>query len=425
MEVTHGGGAPLACPPETRVRGKPGIAIAAFALAALFGLAGCGGGGGDPPTVTTPRLAMGTSPPALLQVAPAPNVLAISLGRGPRGTAFNTPFVSVTVCVPGTATCQTIDQVLLDTGSSGLRIAASALHGGMDLPHLRTGEGAPVSECLQFASGAAWGSVRRADVQLAGQQAQAIPVQVYERAAPSSAPRPGACATSPDLAQALDANGILGVGLRRQDCGAGCEAANPPPVYFTCTGDACTPTPVAREQQVGNPVAALDAHNNGLAILLPRVPAGGSSAVTGAAVLGVGTQPNNQLGPARVFAPDAEGFLTARYKGASYRSFLDTGTNSLRFPDPELPLCGEFYCPAQPGALAATITSPDSASVDLDVSFDSPDTVSADAVGAVIAGGARSGRYVNWGVPFFFGRTVFVAIEGAETAAGPGPYWAF
>jgi len=28
-------------------------------------------------------------------------------------------------------------------------------------------------------------------------------------------------------------------------------------------------------------------------------------------------------------------------------------------------------------------------------------------------------------LPFFFGRNVFTAIEGRNTPAGPGPYWAF
>jgi len=31
----------------------------------------------------------------------------------------------------------------------------------------------------------------------------------------------------------------------------------------------------------------------------------------------------------------------------------------------------------------------------------------------------------DWGLPFFFGRNVFTAIEGQSTPAGPGPYWAF
>jgi hypothetical protein len=31
----------------------------------------------------------------------------------------------------------------------------------------------------------------------------------------------------------------------------------------------------------------------------------------------------------------------------------------------------------------------------------------------------------DWGLPFYFGRTVFTAIESQNTPAGPGPYFAF
>lgn len=399
------------------------------ACLAIAALAGCGGGGGggspEAPSPAEPRLALATSPPAILQVTPAPNVLPIELGRGPRGTAFNTPFVSVTVCLPGTASCQTIDKVLLDTGSSGLRLAAAALESRVELPSLTTEEGAPVAQCLQFASGVTWGSVRRAEVRIAGERTQAVSVQVYDEPPTPARPRPTSCGVGNDLSQVLDANGILGVGPQRQDCGAACERAAPPAIYFACSGGMCTTTSVPRANQVGNPIAALPTNNNGLAILLPAVPAGGASLVTGAAILGIGTQPNNPLGPARVFAPDADGFLSTTYNGATHRAFLDTGTNSVRFPDAGLPLCGSFYCPPQPGRLMATITSAEGVSTDIDLAFEAPARVNADAIAAHIAGGGRLTHYVNWGLPFFFGRVVHVAIEGAQTPAGPGPYWAF
>jgi hypothetical protein len=31
----------------------------------------------------------------------------------------------------------------------------------------------------------------------------------------------------------------------------------------------------------------------------------------------------------------------------------------------------------------------------------------------------------DWGLPFFFGRRVLIAIEGQSTPAGPGPYLAY
>jgi len=31
----------------------------------------------------------------------------------------------------------------------------------------------------------------------------------------------------------------------------------------------------------------------------------------------------------------------------------------------------------------------------------------------------------DWGLPFYFGRSVFTAIEGKATPGGPGPFFAF
>jgi hypothetical protein len=31
----------------------------------------------------------------------------------------------------------------------------------------------------------------------------------------------------------------------------------------------------------------------------------------------------------------------------------------------------------------------------------------------------------DWGLPFFYGRSVYVAIVGRSTPGGTGPYWAF
>jgi len=39
-------------------------------------------------------------------------------------------------------------------------------------------------------------------------------------------------------------------------------------------------------------------------------------------------------------------------------------------------------------------------------------------------GGENSGSF-DFGLPFFFGRTVYTAIEGQSTPAGTGPFFAF
>src|SRR5260370_9145603 len=62
------------------------------------------------------------------------NVQTITVNTGPtagppiNSPAINEPFTSVTVCAPGsTSNCQTISGILVDTGSSGLRILSSVL----------------------------------------------------------------------------------------------------------------------------------------------------------------------------------------------------------------------------------------------------------------------------------------------------------
>jgi hypothetical protein len=67
--------------------------------------------------------------------------------------------------------------------------------------------------------------------------------------------------------------------------------------------------------------------------------------------------------------------------------------------------------------------------VSREVSFtiESVDALAAGVAGANIGGDAGSGlpQSFDWGLPFFYGRTVFTAISGASTPAGPGPYWAW
>ena len=50
---------------------------------------------------------------------------------GPTGNYVNGLFATVTVCTPGNTNCQTIDHVLVDTGSNGLRLLAQGTAGGL------------------------------------------------------------------------------------------------------------------------------------------------------------------------------------------------------------------------------------------------------------------------------------------------------
>src|ERR1700679_3332290 len=91
---------------------RNGIMTAAACGALLF--AGACGGGSSSNTTQTP-------PPT------GSNVRTLTVNAGPAGDYANGAFTSVTVCTPGTSTCQTIDGILVDTGSSGLRLLSSVL----------------------------------------------------------------------------------------------------------------------------------------------------------------------------------------------------------------------------------------------------------------------------------------------------------
>ncbi|CAE6704929.1 hypothetical protein R75465_00602 [Paraburkholderia aspalathi] len=96
--------------------------------------------------------------------------------------------MTVTICIPGVQganQCATIDHMLIDTGSTGVRVLASALGPALAgrLP-AQTGatddptSGAPIAKCAPFASGQTWGSIKRADVTIGGKVAGNLPIQV-------------------------------------------------------------------------------------------------------------------------------------------------------------------------------------------------------------------------------------------------------
>jgi hypothetical protein len=105
------------------------------------------------------------------------NVLPLSVNLGPTSNDDNFAFASVTLCVPGQpSNCQTIDNIQIDTGSSGLRILSPYL--SLPLPQEIDSSGDPLVECTQFVSSYSWGPVQIADVQIAGEHASNVPIQV-------------------------------------------------------------------------------------------------------------------------------------------------------------------------------------------------------------------------------------------------------
>ncbi len=364
------------------------------------------------------------------------NVQAITVNTGPTGNYVDGAFTSVMVCAPGSATnCQTIDGILVDTGSSGLRIMSSVL--SISLTQ-QTAGGAPIVECLPFLDGVTWGPVQTADVTLAGEVAKSLPIQVIGTSSFSSVPSSCSSMGVPeDTVASFGANGVLGVGNFAQDCGGGCtqSGANNPGLYYTCSGQSCVVTTESLSSQVQNPVVLFPADNNGVLIDLPAVT-GAETSVSGSLIFGIGTQSDNALGSATVYALDTSfGNFNTTFNNVSYpdEAFLDTGSNGLYFPASNVAAlvpCTDntfWYCPTTTQNLSATNQAfSGGATGSINFVVGNADTLTATVSNAAVNGlaGPNTGAF-DWGLPFFFGRKVFTAIEGANTPAGAGPYVAY
>lgn len=390
-------------------------AFIVIALSAVVAACGGGGGGDSPTSGTVSTVSSGTG-----------NVLAITVDKGPAGNSVNQPFVSVTICTPGTSNCQTIDHVLLDTGSYGLRLIKSAV--SATLPAVSASNGNPLAECAQFVTGYAWGSVRKADIKLGEKVASSIPVQIVGDTTSPYNNVPSACSnlgSNYGTVSALGANGILGLGLWANDCPA-CTSSAAPMIYYSCTTSSCTSVAVAAASQVTNPATKFASDNNGISITLPAVSASGATSLTGTLTFGIGTQTNNGLGSAQIYPANAYGDFTVTYKGKSYaNSFIDSGSNGLFFDDSSIPQCSyntDFYCPATSTPLTFTTSGRN-----INLTLENADTsITSSTVAINIGAPLGMSTSIDLGLPFFFGRTVFVGFNGATMPNNvTGPLWAY
>jgi uncharacterized protein DUF3443 len=391
----------------------------AVACAVICLMSGCGGGGGSGGGAGSPP------PPATTA-----NVLTVSVDPSGVCTNVNELCAQVTICQPGTSSCQTIPDILVDIGSFGLRIFGSVL--SPPLMQEIDSQGNPIGECVFFADGTAfWGPVQLADVVLGGEPAVRVPVHVVAPTFAGQSTSNNPCNTVIDSdPQVVNFNGILGIGVFAQDCGPVCAAQSNNNLYFSCVASTCTSTVVPLLKQVQNPVWLLPSDNNGVLLTLPNVPSTGAPAVSGSLILGIGTAMNNTP-PAgvSVFTTDQNGLLTTIYKGTIFgQSVIDSGSNGYFFQDPTIPVCAmplqDFYCPPNPTPLSATLVGANGHQAI--IPFQVANTASLLQTGNVVfnnLGGQFS--FFVWGLPFFLGRTAYVGIESQPSMLGTGPFVGF
>jgi hypothetical protein len=433
-------------------------------LAAALVLTACGGGGGGGGSSNGSGTGSAPAPPVVLT-----NFVPVTVDQGPAAlntgpdayTQSNVAYVSVTICAPGSTTnCQTIDHVQVDTGSIGLRLFQSVINASLlsALPSETDASSNPVGECYQYVDGYVFGSVRTTDFSIGGETVANMPFQVLGDTGQFGAP-PSSCSagggSNVGTIQAFGANGILGIGTTTTDCGSYCQSGGQSAaIYYDCPTTGCS-TVIARNasaaapfQQLPNPVAAMGVDNNGTILTLPATPAAGEASLSGTLYFGIGTQTNNGLGSATVYTitsssnPNGPGLITAIYNGQTLpNSFLDSGSSVYFFEDSTIPLCTNagfkgFYCPANTITLSPVIQGLNKVSYTDSFSlFNAQADYSANSSFAVLPGlganpniifpsTAYAGSF-DFGLPFFYGRSVYTAIEGRQAGSVVGPYFAF
>jgi hypothetical protein len=123
---------------------------------------------------------------------------------------------------------------------------------------------------------------------------------------------PGDCnsgGSANDTVDTLGANGILGIGVFRQDCGSFCVTSASGNVYFSCPGGSCVSTTAPLASQLQNPVWMFPQDNNGFLITLPAIPATGAPSVSGSLIFGIGTQSNNGSAARRCIRPTTQAVI--------------------------------------------------------------------------------------------------------------------
>lgn len=418
--------------------------------------------------------------------------LAVNAGPVPSNPQANVAFTTVQVCAPGTSNCVTIDDVAVDTGSTGLRIPASLLS-SINLPNV-------YSNSTPSATG---GTSDGSEV------ASSVPILVMGDTSIPSAP--STCSTvttitgsqksgtAENTVATLGTNGLIGVGNFQYDCDvpglpissgssstfgiglsnpcspSGGNSTPPPGTYYTCSSSSCTPALVSGPLQVRNPVS-LFADNNGVILQFLAVPTVGVGAATasGSLIFGIGTQANNALGTATVLPIDttyADGTwlgITTKFNNAYYPplgsyvssgylgtgSFFDSGSNGMFFLDqptlkasyPAIIDCASselssWYCPGSTQGLTAvneasngtqTPSFPFSVT-SANTLFSGDNTAFSDLAGPNSTGTNLSSStktadgYFDWGLPFFYGKSVYTAIWGPSPPSGvpAGPFWAY
>lgn len=401
------------------------------------------------------------------------NVAPITIYNSPSLENPNVPYTTVTICIPNSKTeCQTINNIIVDTGSTGLRIYNTQFTqdflNQLTPASPTTGESGVVGECAQFGSGWTWGIVTQVDMYIgglnvagSGEKALSLPIDLLT-AGPTFPTTPTSCGDTGTYNDFGGANGIIGINPARYDDEQGANSSQDS-YYFNCTGtlnNTCVQTAYPLAQQVKNPIISFQPNpqyapesppdNNGVIISLANteIPNAGSTGVTsttGNLIFGIGTNSkNNSNKPYNIFYGNPSSQIKsiqtfyAQYgtdvESTYNLSIFDSGTNVFLFNDNNIPVCAGtlsgFYCPdsnvlnLSAGIASYNGTTPSSneafSIINTATFFSQFNDTPTSSIPAVIPGLAANSQSLSsglnnnvfiWGLPFFYGKNIYIGIE--------------
>ena len=309
-----------------------GMALLFFSLVLL---PGCGGGSQSSSAPTA--VCTGTTPTGL--PASTPNTMPVY--QSTCAGAINTPSVTLTICIPNSSTCEDVPNILLDYGSTGLRLSHTLAIAG-ELPQEQV-NGQGLFECYLFVSGYNFGPVVTAQITL-GTFSVTVPVQISN----SSLSAPSSCSSGISSAPFQPTyNGILGVLFPQYDIGSA--------YYYEGNNGPLTPP---QSDEVQNPIYLLGSPNNN-GVLLSKLPivsnSQGAPSVTGTLSFGAPSSGTS-------LQTNQNGMINATYPssgGSTSPAFFDTGSNGFFIDNASIPQCtgnlSGFFCGSAPNQ-NATLT---------------------------------------------------------------------
>lgn len=409
-------------------------------LVTCLGVAACGGGGDNNSSAPVPP-SPPTPPHNPYTPTPVPNTndkvhIQIAPHSAKVCSYTNAACVTVLICqADNPDNCDSVDDILLDTGSSGLRVFGSLLTKTLASMEIN---GSAVAECVGFADGTgSWGPVKYANVKLgSAATTEAIPIQVIDVNFPTTGAGKANCIGASTSPSDFSLNGIIGVGPLKTDAAT--------VTYFTCSGTICHA--VVPPAYVTNPISKFaPGLNNGLTLTFAALPDEGATGADGYGIFGVATSAaNTPKSTVSTFEIKASSPIPinvfSTFHETTLPSFLDTGSQFFYFEDYFLPKCPgtNAFCPDNITAELAQMNGNDgndivsSAYINFNIGnamqlIDSGNTAFSN-IGYVFPGFNN----IDWGMPFYFGRTVYtvfagesVVINGVQMPASDRGYWIY